>query len=64
MVHQLTTLDPGGSVPLKVLVDPVLMDSAVHTMLHLQHVQNGFSIHRANNIGVTRQMLARKQSEL
>ena len=64
VIHQLATLDPSGAVPLEALVDPVVVDPTVHTMLHLQHVQNGISIHRANNTVMVIKMLARKHSVL
>ena len=60
VIHQLATLDPSGAVPLEALVNPVVVDPTVHTMLHLQHVQNGFSIHRALNTVVVVEMVARK----
>jgi len=38
MLDELTAFDPGGAIPLKVLLDPVLMNPGIHTILHGEHV--------------------------
>ena len=48
MIHQLGALDPHGPIPLKMLRYPVGMDSIIHAVLHLQHVEDGISVHNGH----------------
>jgi hypothetical protein len=45
MIHELTTFDPRGTIPLELLSDPIFMNARVHAVLHAQHIQNGVPIH-------------------
>ena len=46
VIHQFAALDPRRPVPFKTLINPVFMHPAVHAVLHMQHIENGISIHR------------------
>ena len=39
VLDQFATLDPGSPVPLKMLLDPVVVYPAIHSVLHVQHGQ-------------------------
>ena len=45
MIHELTTLDPSGAIPLELLRNPIFMNARVHAVLHAQHIKNGVPIH-------------------
>ena len=38
--HQLAALNPDSSIPLEILVGPILVNPGIHTALHGEHVSN------------------------
>ena len=58
MVHEFAALDPRGAIPLEILSNPVLMNTRVHTVLHLQHIEDGISIHVSGKQLTTKKIVA------